>query len=246
MNKITSTCFILLTIALMAGCESAQIAFPAGSDTNDFDKKEIKGRGVFSPGSGSFSIGGEKVEWTRSALSSSNKRKNKSLFADEDKSTTNIRKQEMSIKISGSDISTLSGTFNAEAEVEEEVKRKSKRSMTTSSAVMKHVLKGRIEGDNSVYELLINLAEEGKRGTLQGKNINFEIEPSNSVKGSSFGFVGMRTGFYVYDKEILIAVVDVLNNGAVYMSKTLSGEKKSVVYALTAALLQYNDIEGIR
>lgn len=241
MKYVVYSFLILLAGISVSEGRSAQVAFPDGADKGAFVKNEIKGKGFLEVSSGKFTIGDNKVKWTKGVTKGTSKSNRKNIF-DDDKSYTNTKKQDYTVKITIKDGGSYTGEYRSEAKVETETIKSSKRSTTTASNVKSSTLKGVITGDNASYDLSVDLTEESKKGTLKGDKINFDIEAVDKIDGAAFSFFGQLTGFYVYDKGTLVAVVDVMNDGAFYILKDVKKENSDVLFALAAGLLRFNDM----
>jgi hypothetical protein len=240
MKRFINWCAIVCAVFFTFGCQSAQIAFPAGNAKTTFDKLDVKDRGGFAIFSGKFTIGNTAIDWTQSALSSSGGSKSTHLFGPDTISPT-IKKQDFTVKSSNAAVSPFSGKMHAEAEMEIETTKQTKNISTTSTLILKNTLKGTFETNGSSFELSLSEKDGTKKGDFKGKGISFDIESSNSIEGSSFGLYNTTTGYYIYENAKLIAVVDVMNNGTVYIGKEINKDGLSAVTILSAALLKYKD-----
>lgn len=245
MKRLIIMGFVFALAATVSEGRSAQVAFPDGVDKKAFVKNEAKGKGFLEISSGKFTLGDNNVKWTRSSTTSKGKSNKKNIF-DDDKSYTNTKQQDYTVSVSIKDGGSFEGKFHAEAQTEDETLKVTKRTTTSSSIVKRSTLKGEITGDNVSYELAVNLADESKKGTLKGGKINFDIEAVDKIDGAAFSFFGQLTGFYVYDKGTLVAVVDIMNDGAFYILKDVKKENSDVLFALGAALLQFKDLSKSR
>ena len=230
---------MLLAAAAISGCRTAQIAFPAGNEKSGFDKFDVKGRSGFSIFSGKFTIGTVTVDWTQGMESSTSKAKPFKIFGSNDETIT-VKKQEFTVKTSGAGIASFSGKLSTDAEMIIETKT-SKKVTTTSTEIIRNALKGTFDSEGTVSEFFIEQKDQTNKGSFKGRDFNFIIESTNTIEGSSFGIYNTTTGYYIYENNSLCAVVDIMNNGAVYLSREIRKEKISAVYAAAAALLKYKD-----
>jgi hypothetical protein len=231
---------MLFTAAAVSGCQSAQIAFPAGNEKSGFEKFDVKGRGGFALFSGKFTIGTVTVDWTRSLESSASKAKPFKIFGSNDETIT-VKKQDFTVSTTGAGIVPFSGKMSTDAEMIIQTTKTSKKTTSTSTEIIRNVLKGTFKSEGTVGEFSIEQKDQIKKGSFKGKDFNFIIESTNSVEGSSF-MIYNTTGYYIYENNSLCAVVDIMNNGALYISKGIRKERIPEIYAAAAALLQYKDL----
>lgn len=230
--------FPLVSLLLFAGCRTAQVAFPAGTDKTAFTEYDVKGRNSFAIFSGKFSIGSNNVDWTRNAVKTSGS----GIFSKENISTS---KQDYTISISGPENISWNGKCAAKAEIESETKKVSKRTTETIKIVYSNTLScSFLSSGRQTFQM--NISQDSqmimpkKTGTVKGENINFEIQDTHGLDGS--WNMNNTTGYYITDSGKPVAVVDMLNEGKVYIVPGLKKEKNSVIIAVSAALLGYKDL----
>ena len=234
-------CVAIVTLMFAAGCQTAQIALPNGNVKKDFQKIEAKGANAFAFLSGKFTLGQSAVEWTRGAMSSSGGGSVTLLGMKATEDT--VKKQDFRIKTSGADIDSLSGKFHAEAVMNIDTDKKSKTVTVTSKEIKKNTLKGTITSQDYTYEMELQQSdklEKIMKGSIKGKAFSFTIESTRRLEGAAFETYDI-VGYYIFDNSKLIAAVESVNGGTLYVANGIGKDKLSVIMNVAAALIKYQD-----
>lgn len=241
MKKIIIAAFLCLAaITQIPGCKSAQAAFPEGSDKAVFDQFDVQGRRDFALFSGKYKFGPYTVDWTRGAVFSKPSEE-KGFLGYEDTTTST---ETYTVSLTGDGGVTWSGECKSKAEFSKETKTK-KKVTTTTTQIISNTLTGRLtSSDKQTIELKISqdTGFNGKKsGTVQGKNISFEIKATHRLEGAAWD-IQSEAGYYITESGTLVAVVDVTNAGKVYIVKGLKKDRTQILAAVSAVLLAYKDV----
>ncbi|PKL41079.1 MAG: hypothetical protein CVV44_00125 [Spirochaetae bacterium HGW-Spirochaetae-1] len=238
---IAVLCFV--SACLITGCTIAQLAFPKGSDKTVFDQYDVKGRRAFAIFSGKYSFGPYTVDWTRGAVLSKPSG-HKTMFGDE-KST--ISTETYTVAVSENGAASWKAECRSEAEFIKETKS-SRKVTTTSTVIISNTLTCTMKSaDKQTCEFKMkqdtgSMMISGKKtAAITWRNSSFEIQGSRRLEGAAWD-VQNDAGYYITEAGKLVAVVDVVNDGKVYIAKELGREKTSLLVMISAALLSYKDI----
>ena len=101
----------------------------------------------------------------------------------------------------------------------------------------------RKEGGARPWLLLLsgNERDSAMNGRFSDGQTAYSIQGSHKLAGSSFPLMD-PTGYLIYKGRDLVAAVDVLNAGSVYLSNDLSKNQRDAVATAATALLLYKDI----
>ncbi len=239
-NTIVAAFLCLAAISQIQGCKSAQAAFPEGSDKAVFDQYDVQGRRDFSLFSGKFKFGPYSVDWTRGATTGDGSRSS-SFFKSEE---SDIVREKYTVALTGADGASWKGECKSEAEYQKN-ETKIGNVKTASKETLDNTLVSKlISSDRQIIELKIS-QDSGfnsrKSGTVQGKNISFEIKATYRLEGAAWDIPNVA-GYYITESGTLVAVVDVSNEGKVYIVKGLKKEKTQLLAAVSAVLLGYKDV----
>ena len=233
----------LVSVAQITGCKAAQVAFPRGNDKAAFEQYDVKGRRAFALFTGWFTFGPYSVDWTRSAVfTKPSESKTMSGAGNSSISTENY-----TVKLTGAGDRSWACECRARAEYIKKTKG-SKKVTTSSTQVISNTLTCSLKSSDK-QKVQLALAQDGqgmslysmKKGSVKGSGISFDMESTNDLDGSSWGS-GRDTGFYIKESGVVIAVVDVTNEGRIYIAKGLGKDKTSVLAAVSAVLLGYRDL----
>jgi hypothetical protein len=231
-------CFV--SIVQFAGCKMAQVAFPEGSDKAVFDQFDVQGRRDFALFSGKYKFGPYTVDWTRGAVFSKPSEE-KGFLGDEDTTTST---ETYTISLSGNDGVSWNGECKSKAEFIKETKASKKVTTTTTQIISNTLVSKLISSDKQTIELKIS-QDTGfngkKQGTVQGKNISLEIKATHRLEGAAWD-INYAAGYYITESGTLVAVVDVTNEGKVYIIKGLKKDKTQILAAVSSVLLAYKDV----
>jgi len=243
MKKRFIALLCLVSTTALAGCTAARVAFPEGSDSSGFEQYDVKGRRAFALFSGTFSFGPYMVEWKRGAVFTRSS-KHKTMLGEEDTLTSS---EEYTVSVSGGGKTSWEGVCKSEAEFIRETK-KSKNTKTVSTQVIRNTLACNLKSSdkrNIAFSLIQD--EQGlslyskKSGDFKLDKSGFRIESTNQLQGSPLGS-NTVSGYYIYESGRIVAVIEVMNDGRVYLAKGLEKDKTTVLAAVSAVLLGYKDI----
>ena len=79
------------------------------------------------------------------------------------------------------------------------------------------------------------------KGLISGANVSLSIEGTRALAGSSIE-LSEASGYRISDKERVLASLDVLNDGRLFISETGDKELTDIISGASAALLLYRDI----
>ncbi len=80
-----------------------------------------------------------------------------------------------------------------------------------------------------------------KKGYIRSGNIQLDLERTTNTE--KFSLLPFNIGYYIYHNEELVAIVQNLMNGNVYISSTLDPRLLPLVVNASAAILTYYDLE---
>ena len=235
--------FIILT-AFSIGCTMAQVTFPDGTDQAKFVKYQVAGNNststIFDE---KYAIGNYKVVVDRSMTSSSSSSKFFKMFGSEKSKTT---EQGYSFSIKGPDKSSWKGDCLARVASKDEstrlfgIKVDSKESVTNTLQCFFE------SSDNKKYEMkMVETGMQEKTGEITGNNLKFSLKSTKKMKGSKFDSEKV-TGYYFSSSSGIVAVIDLLNDGAVYIANGVDKNTESLILATSVSLLSYKDMKGTK
>lgn len=241
MRSIVTCSVVFLFSLCFAGCSITQVAFPAGSDRGSFVPYDVKGKNDLSQYAGKLSIGDYSVK-VSDGWSSANRTSGSSLFAND---TATDACQKYSVSISGPDGFSWSGDCKAYAKVEQESVKLSASHTTTSTKVLENSLLGVFtSADKQQYEMKLREVSDkvgaDKKGYIKGKDVSLDLESTSRIADSDVRSWRV-TGYYIYEKGTLVAVMDYMKLGRVYISRTARKEAVSAILNAAAALFAYQD-----
>lgn len=242
MKKLLPFVFLLLN----AGCSTVQyqIGFPSDADQSSFTRYEVKEIQIVTSKISDAAFGPWSVSLTRTPMNKSTK-KNDGFITDEEK---NSASEKYSYKLSGPDRSIWSGECESSAEYY------CKESGIIFSSVVdgyyKNYLRCRFTSPGQQpIEMQIEVNENYKdqsipgfkKGYIRSGNIQLDLERTMSTE--KFSLMPMHIGYYIYYNNELVAVVQNMIHGNVYISSTLDRKLLPLVVNASAALLTYYDLE---
>ncbi len=228
---------------LSAGCASAPAAFPGGIDRGAYERYEVKGRGSITRPAGRFAFGPFTVDWTRDPIVV------KRILHDSDPKHA---EGEHVFSVTGEDGAAIKGHCWARAKWGTDTNVPNRLFFRPSKLVVENSLSCRLSSD-TYRKFGFDIAVK--------KHLGPGVQYSSRKTGSEWGTVlGCYTiesvrrlegakedaerdaGYYVRDTSgDLIAVIDVMNEGLVYLAKRLEPDKAAAFAAVSAALLLYRD-----
>jgi hypothetical protein len=238
---IRLSALVLLPLIFASGCKLVQVAFPDGADRASFVKYTVHGKNDLSQSAGKLAIGDYSVKVSR-GWTSSKSTSGSVLFRSDTETDIN---QKYSYAISGPDGFAWSGECQAYAKVEKESSKLVTKVNTSSTQVLENTLVGVFSSaDKKQYEMKLQetaqKAGADKKGSIKGKDVTLEVVSTSKIAESDIHSFRV-TGYYIYEKGALAAVVEMVNLGAVYISKTASKESFPAILNTAAALLAYQD-----
>lgn len=239
--SILSIAFTSTLITTLNGCTPLQASFPPGVDQTNYTLHEVKGLQSFAFTSGNYSIGSHPVEWTRSASSSQSSKTSIFMVSSEN----HVSQQSYTVSIPNSGSAIKGAQCKSQAEIEASAIKASKTDTFSSEGIISSTLSCELSATGkSGYKL--ELAQDSnhimkKRGKLKGDDISVAIE-STGNSSSGMALMGGITGYYLTEAGRLLAVVDVLNGGAVFLANNLDNQKQDLLLNASAALLSYKDL----
>lgn len=238
----TAAAVFCISAGVISSCKSAQIGFPEGSDKSTFDQYEVRDRRAFALFSGKFTVGPYTVDWTRGAVVGM---PSEHRITSDDEDVSSVR-EKYTVAVKGADGAIWNGECRSEAEFIKETE-KTRKITTTTTQIISNTLSCTLKSsDKQTIEFKIIQESQGmslftkKSGTFKWRNSSFRIESTNRLDGSSWG-LDRSSGFYIMESDAIVAVVDVLNEGRVYIVKGLGKDKTFVMAAVSAVLLGYKD-----
>lgn len=247
---------IISTLTFFSGCVSTpldkkmddlffgtyRVMFPAGSDISDFDKYDVDQDFHLIDtdyGTNKFSIGSYRVVVDRSlgySQSSSFKLFGTSAITSKENYTFNIK---------GPENYSCEGLCYAKAETLDQDKQGLIESMISddSGFVESHTLQCSFKlPGNKNYELNMSEPEDNiKSGEIKGNKIRLKIESTVSTEGRRSN-AGKISGYFISHKDRVVAVVDLLNEGVIYILSSADKEIQNLAMSGSVALLFYHDL----
>jgi hypothetical protein len=228
-------CLAFLLLMPLAGCQSARMAVPADLEARA-DAYPCSGRGGFSL-SEKFSFGPYEVfqvkrGWTRRttwtlALYENAKARQQYEFSLQTPSgriwqgqaATGVRRENLKSSIAGGEL-----TWGLEKNME-------------------YLARLGLPDQPTAWTLTLaeKTADDVPRGVLTDGTRTYQIAGSRNLAGSSIPLME-TAGFLLRDGNRLVAAVDLINAGSVFLDRHLPAETRDPLAAAAAALLLYRDI----
>ncbi len=231
-NKLACL-FMLLTAALyLSGCSAARMAVPA--DLKESSQMLVcKGRGGFDESftMGAYNIREVKRGWTR-----------KSAWGFLGYSSSNARQNfEFTLVTPGGEQWQGQGATNLKLK---ELEREAWGGTLKSTLSEKENLVARCSGPAGEWTLVLSLDTEENllKGIFNSGNQTYQITGTHKLAGSPMPLYD-ASGYLISRGGRQLAAVEVINNGAVWLSRDLSGGERDLLAAAAAALLLYQDLE---
>lgn len=237
---------ILLLPFFFTGCSSLQfqIGFPAGEDPASFTKYTVKEIKVVTEPVNSVNFGPYSVIVNRTGIKKSENKTDGVLSAE----VKNTAAEKYSSELKG-----LSGeTWSAECDSYADYYSKESGIAITRKPVdgyYKNYLQCTFtSGKQQPAEMRLEVNETYKDQTLLPKkgyarcgNVKLDIERTMDTGQASL--LPMYLGYYIYHKGKLVAVVQNMIKGTVYISGNLEPELLPLVVNASAAILTHYDLE---
>ena len=234
-NLLSSRSLGVFLLSLAAGCTAARMAIPADLESRS-EAYPCVGRGGFSL-SEKFSFGPYEISdirrgWTHRVAwglvfyerSKAHQQYEFTLRAPSGKTwqgqaATGVRKEDLKDTVAGGEL-----TWGL-------------------SRAVHVVARFGLAGQTNAWTLA--LAEERGdvvlKGTLADGATIYRVEGTRQLAGTSIPLME-NAGFLIYDGTRLVAAIDLLNAGSVYLDRTLSPARREPLAAAATALLLYRDI----
>lgn len=237
----------VLILALAAGCSTVQyqIGFPPDAERSSFTRYEVKEIQYVTERISNASFGPYSVNIVRYGTD-----RKKSIDDGFYTDTRNISaKEKYSYELRGLGKSIWSGECESSAEYY------SKETGIFFSTVADGYYKNRLScrftspGQTPV-ELQIDVTETYKDSSIPGfkkgyvSSGNMRLDLERTASTENFALVPMHIGYYIYHNGELVAVVQNMIHGNVYISSGLDRRLLPLVVNASAAILTYYDLEA--
>lgn len=238
--------FIPLILFFLTGCSTLnyRIGFPPDADPSSFTKYEVKEIKIISGSISYAAFGPYEVNLSRSGIDKSEK-KSDSLFSYEERRTAS---EKYTYSLNAGKAGAWSG--GCESSADYYVKE-------TGFSIFRKVKEGHFKNrlhcgftspKSFPHELKIEVNETpdepdyiSGRGYIRKGDIKLDIERTSNTENLSL--VPLNVGYYIYHNGSLVAAVQNMIHGAVYISKTLEPELLPIIVNASAAILTYYNLE---
>ena len=243
MKKLIPALFLVLA----AGCSTVQyqIGFPPDADRSSFTRYKVAQIQYVTQHVNDATFGPYSVKVTRSAMKK-NINRTDGFITDVDKNSAS-EKYIYELKGPGSTVwngecESSADYYNKESglifKTVEDGYYKNYLLCTFTSASHKPI-EMKIEVNENYKDQSMTLF---KKGYIRSGSIQLDLE--RTMNTEKYSLLPFNVGYYIYHKDELVAVVQNLMNGNVYISSTLDPRLLPLVVNASAAILTYYDLEA--